>query len=716
MHRRIATFTPIFWLAVTLAFVLTLLLAFAARPAGAVAVLQVAPQPTYVYLLPKGEAPIVLQTHTADIAASVDEQGGIRLAIETFYRLKNSSKSLAETIVRVTTVASATLPVDLAVSQDGQAAALQSLGPENALLDIQLGAEGHTDLRIRYSLSLPSSPLATIRYDLRPLAAWQNRLSLRVNIVLPSAAPAESLVELAPEEWRFAERDAGAAANAGLNFKWLSEGLAPDTPFVVRFIAPSFWQQISEAQRTVRNEAAGNDSGDAGGYLRLGELYTQLSEAAGELPSARAAFYAQALAAYSAGVKLAVGADANTQAELQIGLAKLYRGQILANGQILVGGQNLAPDGSAQPDYARLAAGAIENALKVLAPEDSRRPELEQWRIDSLTVLVDDAQRRDDWASALALIEQLAASQDDSGQFAAATRRRLLVQQALQLLEQGNRSAAIAIAGDELGAVDLRPPEEMQSLFASWHITLTSTSTGSLIEAQAIPVDERSAAARQSLQALIESWQGRERRATIQLSVQANAEAGTFFQLAIRLPAGVSGLSMVEVTPLNNQWALLRSLLAQVGAQVEQSSRLFRQQTLIRQPIDLRIAGEQWRTAAENLEKRAAAFESQAPLNLTDSNPEGQAEAALKARIQAANYRSAARVWKNLAQSSSLVVMLAAGDGVQKDAHSWLFTPSSPAQLLEFQAFTFNWGRLLVAVLFVLAGFVMLSGVLWQLL
>ena len=88
--------------------------------------------------------------------------------------------------------------------------------------------------------------------------------------------------------------------------------------------------------------------------------------------------------------------------------------------------------------------------------------ELERWQAEGLRLLLTDARRRGDISGALALIDRLVASTAGAGRRISGGRERhaLVVQQALELLQLGDREAALALAGDAIADPALQPPDE----------------------------------------------------------------------------------------------------------------------------------------------------------------------------------------------------------------------------------------------------------------
>ncbi|MFN8440763.1 MAG: hypothetical protein U0175_08345 [Caldilineaceae bacterium] len=701
MQPRNATLRRFFLIALFLPLLFILFLSTASPTTASAATashsFQLAPQQTaadlaYVFLLPTEENTIALSAHIASIKAVASDNGETVLQVAAQFRFKNSARSPAVTNVRLNTPISGTLPPDLYITVNGQPTERFSLDGGGEAINIQLAAEASLNVALNYSLSLPSASLQAIRYPITMLSNWQRRISISVRIDLADQLPAQSVVQVAPEGWIFPAESGGAYA-----VRWLFDGLPGNEPFSVTFIQPSFWQQIADAR-------AASATGSSADFLRLGDLYTQLLTQSND--QLRSGFYAQALAAYTQGIEQSN--DGALSADLQRRLAQLYRSQ------------TVTPSGIVNPDYAQLTVQAANAALQLLPADDGRRPELNQWRTDALTVLFNEARRQNDWESARTILDQLSDATQTNGntKFVAEARRRLIIQQALQLLEQGNRQAAITLAGQEIGADELRAPSELTSLFESWQVTVTISPGGIETDWIGLPGAEQSQTASAAVQELVAAWKARTTAQGFKFSVEPAAVMSQSLRqplhLNVQIPAGTNGLPLAEATPLRTDWALFRTLFSQLTAQIERTPQLFRQQISMQLAIDLRSVTGQWQAMSDNLEQRAKTFETQA--NSGASATDSEAEATLRAQIQLANYRGAAATWATLSRNSTIALTLASsGEGTDQQ-QTWLLTPASPAQTLALAATTVNWGRVLVAVAGVLIALFLISGILWWLL
>jgi hypothetical protein len=379
-------------------------------------------------------------------------------------------------------------------------------------------------------------------------------------------------------------------------------------------------------------------------------------------------------------------------------------------------------NGATNPLYAELMTSEASTALQSLAPDDPRRPELDRWQADGLRLLLTDARRRGDVGVALALIDRLAASSAGAGaaEFLAEERAALIVQQALELLERGDRPAALALAGDAIADPALQPPQELRSLFAAWSATAAMSEGGITLDLEVAPQPGSLDPARAALQAIVDRWNAdattRAAGAALEeRAAPAAAQATTpLLHLRLRLPAGSTGVALAESLPGTADWALLRSLLAQLGPKLDSSTAGLRQTVHVSQPIDLRSAGQQWVAMAQNLNDQADTLEAQ---SASSTGAEAATmDTSLQARIRAANYRHAAGAWLTLARDSFVELSLAASGSLGNSARTWLVTVDSPPQMLDVQVDSLNTGRVALAagglglLLFAVAG------LLWRLL
>lgn len=650
------------------------------------------------YLTPVESTIVTLQTHTADFQLRQSDQGLI-LALDARYRLKNPGDAPVTIFVKVAPASislAALIPDDLTLTLDQQALALTSTENASFTTQVAINADSSVTVRLTYSLLLNEVALPLLNYSMTPVQQWGDNASIRVSIQPSTAVPGESWLYVVPEGYRFAPLS-GATEPA---IKWLYDAQIPGGPFQLRFIHPDLWSQINQ----INAEIGAAPTPEA--YVRLGDLYQQLWSAVAEEESSqlRDRFYAQALAAYTAAIAQAGGADAGINAlEAHLGMATLYRKRILG------------PDETAKPQYAQALVAATQAALQSAPTEDGRRQELLGWLSDGLNVLLTDARRRRDWQAALNTVDQLSSLPPEivNSDILSKTRRALVVQQALQFLEQENRDAAIALAGQQIVDTQLLPPDSVQTLFARWQMTATITPTEIQVEGVGIPLQASYTAARDALTGVLQLWQSAGVNTVTATLDETSLQTEAALRFQLTMPTSIDVSSLLSLFPPNPDLALLRALLSQLSVQVAEETQGLRQALSLSLPVDLRSAADQWRVMAANLEKQAAQFDQQGQAFNPD-DPTG-AENVLRARIQAANYRAAAQAWQRLIQNSWVAITLHARSGLQTNIRTWLLTAETPAQLLEIHAQALSYVRLLGILLAGALGLTIFSGILWWL-
>jgi hypothetical protein len=467
--------------------------------------------------------------------------------------------------------------------------------------------------------------------------------------------------------------------------EWLFEGELP-ARLLFLGVAPS-------AQSALDSLHASAFEGTAEVPASLAARYRRLAAAAAALdvPEVQDRFMAQAAAVYGEGIRQAQerGRPVNEYAILHVGLAALYR------------------EGAAQsndPNDARMMVAEIERALQGIGAEDPRRAELQQWQAEGMRLLLTGLRRAGDLSGALALLDQLEGAETGESQLFAQERQALLQQLAVQLVEAGDRAAALALAGERMVDPALQPPAEYRNLFARWTISATLSANGVEVLADVALQAEQAAAAQAALEAVMASW---ETLAQNDRSSRLRAALAGEGRLSLFIPAGQSGSALANRLPAGADWALLRQLLGQLGPQIRTRVEGFRQQIEVAQPLDLRAAGEQWERIAAELDRQADEL-VQAATQTTATLQEAQ-----EWRLRAANQRATAQAWRSLAQNSQVVVSLAVPDA--PSARNWLVTLSSPPQLLRLQAEAVSQTRLLLGIFVLLGSLFVGSTLLWRL-
>ena len=623
-----------------------------------------------------------LHTHIATISLELDEQGSETIALFATYDVRNDSKEPLQLPLTMTVppafaweMTQDGAPVDATIESDGQATAT-----------VFIPANSRANLTLTASRTLSDPLLLRLVYPTELLRRWRGQRSIRVDL-RPDAQPDRSgWLRIEPDAWRYTVSDA-----TGL--EWLFEEEAP-ARILFEAVAPGVWQELQTLHATAQGHAPQT-------YTALGQRYQALAGAAAQLHDSQtqARFLAQATAAYADGIRQgeSVGAPAVELAVLHAGLATLYRARVAATGQV---------------EDAQAMVVETGLALAGIMVDDPRRGELEQWQVEGLRLMLADLRRRGDIPGALALIEQLQTLPAGASDFLAQERQALVVQQAVQLIEQGDRATALALAGDLIQSPTLQPPAEYRNLFARWNVSTEMTEAGVLVRAVATSSDNRSADAQTALDAIVQTWRATPttRASNPQLQRLDADGAPAQFELTLQLPAGRNGVALANTLPVRADWALLRILLGQLGPQIETRADGLWQQVQVSQPIDLRVVGDQWQRLAVELERQAAQFEADAT-----GDRAADMQASQAARLRAANYRATAQAWRNLARDSQVLISLATpgGDGA---ARSWQVTVASPPQMLNVQVAAPSPTRLFLAGL---AGLMAIFGVtvlLWRLL
>jgi hypothetical protein len=680
------------------------------------------------YLSPDATTSVQLQTHTAEFQIFDVGDEPLSVSYQGLYRFKNEGKELVELpLVFLYEGADETMPA-ITLSADG-ALITPDLIEGGYQSEVRIAPGASLDLRLSYSAPLGDAPLALLRYDVRDLLGWPGNSSLRTTIVMPESIEAESWIDVAPDGWNYVTTS--DADTVGIH--WLYDGAFPQGAFLFQFVTPDTWRQISAL-------SAVNET-DPVATIELGNLYRQIYQT---LPvdlfaETRDRFYAQALAAYTSGIETATtnGEPEAVTAGLHAGLASLYRGRILE------------ADGDPDPGYLALMVQMTSDALAGLPEGDVRRTELQQWQADGLRQLLADAQRTGDWLIVLALLDQMEALPQPplSAEALTEARRAATVLQALDLLASGRRDAAIALAGDQILDATLRPGPELQSLFSGWQVTTTITTAGIDLHFVAHPAPGQLEPAREALGEQVNRWKELPVRskASVKMSEIAAASGNTIsgdttsdsttsdstlsdntvsdniaLRLDISAPDREAVLTLAQSTFPAPDWALLRTLLEQIAPLNQTNDQWLRRGLTMEQTLDLRGAGVQWTSMAENLENEAVVIEAAG--RGVNPNDAAAVEAALRARIQASNYRIASQEWRNLASNSWVTTELkaSAGDSVGRAGNeadrSWLATVDTPVQTYSLRAETLNPVRVSILALVLLGFLLLFSGLLWRLL
>ena len=658
-----------------------------------------------LYLLPAESTAVRLQTHVASLSVVHGGDEEVSVYVDAAYTLSNPGQEAVTVPLLVFAGTGSSQPQDVSLMAANQALGLTPREGGYAA-QTEIGADARLTLQLRYRVVLDQTPLATVRYAPSILRRWPGGISLRVEMSLPASIPQEAWTAATPDTWSYAPSTGDVTA-----IKWLYDAGIPQEPFVVQFVAPAVFAQIQAAapSRLPAAAAEGQELSGRGSYLALGDLYRSLSEVEAAPAAVRERFASQAIAAYVDGAANQSSATGDELARLHMGLAGIYRERTVAAG-------------SGAENYAAAMAEEAAQALAALPPDDARRAELLRWRADGLRLMLDRAVAERDWTSAAALLEELAALPDGvvDEETLARQRQSLAVEQALELLARGERGAAVALAGHDIVGEVAMPPAELQPMFSRWEITATAGSdVVEILAAGRGFLDagpERREETRQAWADMADVWRSATddpALAGVTLDVVLPAGEEEPLQLRMTAPVGVDGSRLAAYLPAGADWALLAAVVAQAGANVEKTSRLFWQDVRVSQPLDLRGAGEQWNALAVNLEREAGQLAGQAGED---------AEAALRRQIQAANYRTVAGEWRKLARDSWLLYRFAdewesSGRGAELDGsvRAWYATVKSPPLVFSVQSQAVN-RNLVTGVVVLMAVFVVgMSGLLWRL-
>lgn len=659
-----------------------------------------------LYLLPQNPTStnIIADTHIVTLRV-LDDLTAPTVQVDGTYRLRNPASEAATVPFRLLLGGDTALGAIQGVSltRDGEPLGLVQTDDGGFVGELVLNAGARTTLRLVYQTPLGSGSLATLRYAPAVLNGWAGNISLRVEFLVPVSIPPESWIETTPATWEY-----GVTTERGINnVRWLYDFSAPDEALRLQFIGPQRWAEIRDATAAATPDAA------LPIFERLGNLYRDLARSA-EQPAVRERFYAQAVAAYSAGLNSRGQALATPteRAALHIGLADLYRRRLVE------------VDPAEQMRYADLLVGEITQALALLPGDHPRRAELGQWQVDGLRLQFNQAKSQEDWLRALALLDQIAGAGAADAAALAEERSSILIQQALDLMATGNREAALAIAGDQITAETLTPPLQSYGLFSAWQITVTASPSTIQLVALAEPYPDRLDPARTALQEVTKIWQDGLATAghahQVSLSETTTEAGAAALRLQIDFPAGGNGALLARLLPPRPDYALLRTLLTQLAPTITERSGVVWLQVDLRQPMDLTPVAGEWNALAAGLEQQAAGFEAQAgQINSGDS---AGAAAALTARIQAVNYQAAATEWRTLARRSSLLFTFHVDDPLATrlkgvaPGRAWTVTAAAPSQTFLFQTQVLSLGRLLTGGVFAMLALVAVAGVLWSLL
>ncbi len=645
------------------------------------------PAPSLPVLVPTVRTDLLLRTHAAVLRLEQSDNGQTRLLLQATYSFQNPNPAATGAAFRIdggntgsTAVAIAGQPLALATNADGL--------PQG---EIQLPADSTLQLDLTFIETVASNPLVSIAYPVGKLGGWSNQVAFRL-LFEPGNLPPEAWLAIRPDTWTFAAEDDAT----GTPIEWLYDGNLPDT-IQLQLIQPAAWSALQQAERAA---AAGTPFSV---FATLGDLYETMAIAATEdnNPGAADRFFAQAIAAYLQGIRIATaaGGAASDIGALHAGLATIYRNR------------SVLPTGEVDVDYAESMLAEVNAALPALPADHPRRAELLQWQTEGLRTLLAAARREGDIGAALDLIDRLATgATGESEQFLAEQRQALVVQQSLELLEEGDRLGALALAGDAILDPALQAPVDLRTLFDRWQFTVTVTAAETRLEAAILPHPDRKEAAAGALQSIVADWQKAElfERIGLEPAAEPAAEPGGW-RLELAIADAGDALDAARLLPQRGDWVLLRTLLTQLAPKVERTVNGFNQTIDFSLPIDLRSAGDQWHAIAAELEQQATEAAT-AAVNAPSVND------SQRSRILAANLRAVAQEWRSMRAGSWVYLTLRTVDGPRQAERAWLVNVESPPQMLAVELTTLNIVMVALSVLATLIVLGAVSTLLWYLL
>ena len=696
MHRRIATSGRIRLIRLALGAVcLWLVLLGTVTRLGAATQTQNEPGgESHLLLLPLAETPIELLTHVVDVGVWVDGDGSLRMDVAASYRLHNPTRTRATLLMQADSPVDDSrtlprLPAEISLESDGQVLALQPTGnglQQTAQLDF--APDEQRTLLLGYSLRFVNTDLPAFAYPASGLEAWAGQVgSWRVSLHF-SESDARFL---APDNWLAVEPAGWSYSSQRL--QWLSEDPFPKQPLRWQVIHPTIWQEILQRRDAIRQQPTVDALATLGGVYQ--QLFQRTQTQPDIQPNDRERFYALALAAYLDGLQLAEqnAADPAERAHIHQALAALYRSR------------SLQADGTIDAAYVGLMIDEAESALAALPAAATReQSELAGWLADGLRLQARQAQQRRDWPTTLALLERLAALPSDVVDpiSLAEERRLLLLEQSLQFLAQGNQAAALALAGSSLTTADLLPAAERQTIFARWDFSLTIRPDDLTLTGTAPATPGREEAARQLVEQLALAWNPI-RPSKGQATVQFDGKETVISIAGLGL---TERLALIQATPQNSHWALLRTLLVNTDPEIESTARLIWQQTALRHSVDLRPVADQWSGIGASLERDALAAATG-----------GSVEERIRGELFTITHRQEAERWQRLVRDSRVQIELSAGDSPAPTSQRvWSLQLTDSPQPLAYLSESVSLLRLLLAVVLAMALIFALAGILWLLL
>lgn len=653
----------------------------------------ISPDASHVFLLPALESSPVLLTHTLDARLVADDP--LRLQIEAVYRLHNEGKEEVTAILLVAQPAGAAaaghpLPHNIALTLDGQPLSLQPAGEKvGQSVQVRFEADARRRLVLRYDLPLSATQTFDFHYPIAELLSWPNEINgWRVTIDFAALAqwlaPSDSWLQIGPRGWEV----------RGGRLEWLREEPPPNAEILFQTLHPQWVREIHAAREQIqlRNEPES--------FQWLGNLYARLYQAPNVAVAVRERFYGQALAAYTQALHLSQerGRPDAVLAGVRYQLAALYRMRAIA------------ADGTVDGAYVALMIAEAEMALPAL-PQGPTRLELQSWVAQGLQHQLRSARLQQNWPQALLLTDRLALLPVDvvDQNSLEEERRALILHEVLQQLHEGNEEAAIALVGEEVLAGELQPRPEYRTLFANWQVNFTLDQETVSIDLLARPVSQRQLDSGTALRSLLNAWTS----AGITDATLTERPDGFHIRLD-RLDARKRRI-LVQNTPQQPDWALVRSVLLAAEQEMHEETRLLWRRTTQSIEVDFRAAADEWYNMAALLEREAAAATETAANRTASARAEASAQE-IRDSLRAAQHRLEANRWQRLASDSTVQIVVGEAPDAAAPQRVWLLGLNDEPQRLSAHIESIDTVRLWVAVAMGIILSSLFAGVLWLLL
>ena len=648
---------------------------------------------SHLFLQPALETSLVLLTHTLDVRVAATDP--LMLQIEAAYRLHNDEdEALTATLLVAQPAAAAAagrpLPQNIALTLDGQPVPLQSAGQTvGQSVQVEFDADARRRLILRYNLTLHATQTFDFLYPISELLSWSKdingwRVTIDFSAVEQWLAPSDSWLQVGPRGWEM----------RGGRLEWLREQPPPAAAILFQSLHPQRIREIRAARDQIRihNEPES--------LQWLGTLYARLYQAPNIGIAIRERFYGQALAAYTQALRMGEerGHPDTVLAAVRYQLAALYRMRAIA------------ADGSVDGAYVALMVAEAEQALPAL-PQGPTRLELQNWVAQGLQQQLRAARLQANWPQALLLTDRLARLPADvvDQNSLEAERRTLVLHEVLQQLQEGNEEAAVALVGEAIQAGDMLPRPENRALFANWQITVTLNRDAISIDLLARPIFQRRVDSENALNNLLNLWSSSGVPDAI-LTEDAN---GFHIQLD-RLDARKRRL-LVQNTPQQADWALLRGVLLAAEQETQQETRLLWQRSTQAIEVDFRAVGDEWHNMAATLEREATAVANAAAAGTASSRAEA-AEVEIRNSLRAAQHRLEATRWRQLVSDSTVQIVIGESNDTASPQRVWLLGLTDEPQRLSAHIESVNTVRLWLAIALGIVLSSLFAGVLWLLL